>query len=116
MRILTILATQPVPIAIGIKRQTTLHVEDVEVSPETLKARSPAQLTLRLDSADPKTMVRVNWFGPSGWSLLETEAPALSQQMRLTVPSQIFSEPGTYRAEVRIGNVYEGEAKLSVTG
>lgn len=109
-------ATQPVAIDIGTNTRSNLQVKDVDVSPQTLKSGQQARLTVHLDSTDPKALVRVNWFDPSGWSVFESKQPASSEELTFTVPSKLFRDAGRYRAEVRTGDVYQGEATLDVTG
>ena len=109
-------APQPVAINAGASAQTAVHVQDVKVSPQTLRAGQPATVSLSLDSTDPDTMIRVNWFGPDGWSVFESKQPANSTHITFTAPAKIFSDPGRYRAEVRTGNVYQGDATVEVTG
>src|SRR5581483_6149385 len=105
---------QPVAVEFNTGAQPAVHISSVQVSPQTLHTGQQATVSLHLDSADADAMIRVNWFGPDGWSVFESKAPASSTQVNFTAPGKIFDEPGQYRAEVRTGNVYQGDATVEV--
>ncbi|HUJ14001.1 MAG TPA: hypothetical protein VL284_09465 [Thermoanaerobaculia bacterium] len=109
--------TQSVPIQ-GITTAahgSSVHVQQFRVTPQNLQKGGSATATVRLDSADPDTLVRLNWFDPSGWSVFEQTAPANSTAIDFTAPPQLFREEGTYRAELRTGRVVQGEATVDVS-
>jgi hypothetical protein len=108
--------TQPIAVKSAVSQPPSVHVEQVQVTPESVQKGEQAKIVVRLDKADPDAMVRVNWFDPSGWSVFQAQSAAKSEQMTFIAPAKIFGDPGRYRAEVTSGNVYEGEATVDVTG
>ena len=108
---------QPVPIAFSAPRsQSNVRVEKIQIDPRTIQKGHTATVSLRLVNPDRDRTVRVNWFAPSGWSVFQSIAPASAPQITIAPPPQIFQEPGSYRAEVLVGHVYQGEVSVDVAG